>query len=111
VKIHDSNGEDKDDDDNEHNEDDDGDEIAFSQPGIHCRSIAVYEDGFVEYILGGVRFEVTEGTDVLDRQDVYWADMNEKSTDTAGNECDISVYPMFTVKHRVIISPMIDELI
>lgn len=71
----------------------------------------VYEDNFVEYRLGGVRFNVTEGTDVLDRQDVYWANMNEQSTDQAGNECNICVYPMFTVKHRVIISPMIDELI
>lgn len=85
--------------------------IDFSHRRIHLCSIAVYEDGFVEYVLGGVRFEVTEGTDVLDRQDVYWANMNEGSTDHAGNQCDISVYPMFAVKHRVVFSPMMDELI
>jgi len=79
--------------------------------GLQAGEIIVYEDDFVEYRLGGVRFNVTEGTDVLDRQDVYWANMNEQSTDQAGNECNICVYPMFTVKHRVIISPMIDELI
>lgn len=73
--------------------------------------MTVYEDGFVEYVCGGVRFEVTEGTDVIDRQDVYLANMNKKCVDSKGNECDIAVYPMMTVKHRLVCSPIVDDLI
>ena len=79
--------------------------------GCQVGEIRCYEDGYVEYICGGVRFEVTEGTKVIDRQDVLVLDENKPGIDGQGRECSGTIYPMFTVTHRVTIAPKIDELL
>jgi hypothetical protein len=78
--------------------------------GMEVGRLRTYEDGYVEYVCGGIAFEVTEGTDVIDRQDIYVA-LEEKSIDSAGQECDMTIYPMMTVKHRVTFAPRIDDLL
>ena len=79
--------------------------------GMQVGEIRIYEDGYVEWVCGGVRFEVTEGTKVVDRQDVYVADMECPNVDAKGRECDITIYPMMTVRHRVVVAPVIDDLL
>jgi hypothetical protein len=46
------------------------------------------------------------GTKVVDRQDVYVGHVDAK-----GRECDITIYPMMTVRHRVVVAPVIDDLL
>jgi hypothetical protein len=78
--------------------------------GLSCGKLRLHRSGKVTMKVGDVVFDVSEGTDVIDRQDLYWM-VGESSKDDYGRLCDLSMYPMATVKHRVVVTPRIDELL